>query len=284
MPQHFVCLTFDYDNASPMIAREMTTPTMISRGDFGVVAAERLLALMARHAIRSTWFIPGHTIETYPASCRAVFEAGHEIGHHGWTHRVPASLGREEEERELVRGNAAIAQLTGRKARGYRSPAWDLSPHSIELLLAHGFAYDSSLMGHDYLPYQARDGDVVSLHEPIRRGAETALVEMPISWSLDDYPVFEYMRTPTALQAGLMNADLVGANWLADFTYMTQHYDWGVLTYTMHPHVIGRGHRLIMLEALIENLRAGGAVFLTMEEAAQEYRKRYPEGRREAVT
>ncbi|HEY1753417.1 MAG TPA: polysaccharide deacetylase [Caulobacteraceae bacterium] len=281
MPQHFVCLTFDYDNASPMIAREMTTPTMISRGDFGMVAAERLLALMAKAGVASTWFIPGHTIETYPASVRAVFEAGHEIGHHGWTHRVPASLSREEEERELVRGNQAIERLTGRKARGYRSPAWDLSPHSIDLLLAHGFAYDSSLMGHDYLPYQARDGDVISLQEPIRYGPDTPLVEMPISWSLDDYPVFEYMRTPTGIQAGLMNAELVGANWLADFTYMAAHCDWGVLTYTMHPHVIGRGHRLIMLQGLIEKLKAAGATFVTMEAAAAEYRTQYPQGRSE---
>ena len=279
MPQHFVCLTFDYDNASPAIAREMTTPTMISRGDFGVVAAERLLALMAGFGILSTWFTPGHTIETYPASARAVFEAGHEIAHHGWTHRVPATLGREAEELELIRGNAAIEALTGRKARGYRSPAWDLSPHSIELLLKHGFTYDSSLMGHDYLPYQARDGDVISLHEPIRYGPDTALVEMPISWSLDDYPVFEYMRSPTGINQGLMNAHLVGQNWFDDFRYMATHYDWGVLTYTFHPHVIGRGHRLLMLEALIEKLRAAGAVFLTMEQAVAEYQARYPGGR-----
>ena len=283
MSQHFVCLTFDYDNASPAIAREMTTPTMISRGDFGVVAAERLLALARAFRIRTTWFIPGHTLETYPASCRAVFEAGHEIAHHGWTHRVPATLGREEEERELVRGNAAIKALTGAHARGYRSPAWDLSPHSIELLLKHGFTYDSSLMGHDYLPYQARDGDMVGLHEPIRRGAQTALVEMPISWSLDDYPVFEFMRTPTSTNAGLMNAELVGQNWYADYQYMAEHYDWGVLTYTFHPHVIGRGHRLLMLEALIGKLRAAGAVFLTMEEAVVEYRTRYPDGRSENI-
>jgi peptidoglycan/xylan/chitin deacetylase (PgdA/CDA1 family) len=148
-------------------------------------------------------------------------------------------------------------------------------------LLQQGFDYDSSLMGHDYLPYQARDGDVISLEAPIRYGPDTPLVEMPISWSLDDYPVFEYMRTPTGIQAGLMNADLVGANWLADFTYMAEHYDWGVLTYTMHPHVIGRGHRLIMLERLIGRLQAAGAVFLTMEEAVAEYRGKYPQGRSE---
>ena len=173
------------------------------------------------------------------------------------------------------------AALTGRAARGYRSPAWDLSPHSIELLLKHGFIYDFSLMGHDYLPYQARDGDVVSLHEPIRYGADTALVEMPISWSLDDYPAFEYMRTPSILQAGLMNASLVGENWWGDFRYMAEHHDWGVLTYTFHPHVIGRGHRLIMLEALIGKLAAAGARFVTMEQAVEEYRKQYPKGRSE---
>ena len=100
-------------------------------------------------------------------------KAGHEIGHHGWTHRAPAALGREEEERELVRGNDAIRKLTGRYARGYRSPSWDLSLHSIGLLLKHGFVYDSSLMGHDYLPYQARDGDTIALEAPLIHGPDT---------------------------------------------------------------------------------------------------------------
>ncbi|MFI4933410.1 MAG: polysaccharide deacetylase [Caulobacterales bacterium] len=275
MAQHFVCLTFDLDNTSIAVAQGAATPTMISRGDFGVVATERLLALLAKHQIRGTWFIPGHTIETYPASVRAVHAAGHEIGHHGWTHRPPASLGREAEERELVRGNEAIKALTGRAARGYRSPSWDLSEHSIGLLLEHGFLYDSSLMGHDYLPYQARDGDVIALEEPIQFGPDTPLVEMPISWSLDDYPVFEFSRAGT----GLMNADLVLANWFADFRYLVEHYDWGLITYTFHPHVIGRGHRMAMLETLIEKLRAADATFLTMEEAVAEYQAMYPGGR-----
>jgi peptidoglycan/xylan/chitin deacetylase (PgdA/CDA1 family) len=281
MPQHFVCLTFDLDNTSGSIARGATTPTTISRGDFGMVGTERLLALLARSEIAATWFIPGHTIESYPASVVAVHAAGHEIGHHGWTHRPPASLSREEEARELARGNDAIRSLTGRNARGYRSPSWDLSEHSIGLLLEHGFVYDSSLMGHDYLPYQARDGDVAELEAPLRHGPDTALVEMPISWSLDDYPAFEYSHTRSGVLPGLMNAELVGANWLADFSYMAANYDWGVLTYTFHPHVIGRGHRMAMLEGLIEKLRAGGAVFVTMEQAVAAYRARYPHGRSE---
>jgi peptidoglycan/xylan/chitin deacetylase (PgdA/CDA1 family) len=281
MPQHFVCLTFDYDNVSPTLARGGATPTAISRGDFGMTGAARLVRLLAQRRISSTWFIPGHTIESYPASCREVVEAGCEIGHHGWTHRPPASLSREDEEQELVRGNAAIETLTGRRARGYRSPSWDLSPHSIELLLKHGFTYDSSLMGHDYLPYQARDGDVATLESPMVFGPDTALVEMPISWSLDDFPAFEYTRTPTGILPGLMNAEGVLANWWADYEYMARHYDWGILTYTMHPHVIGRGHRLLMLETLIERLTAAGARFVTMEQAVAEYRRKYPNGRSE---
>jgi peptidoglycan/xylan/chitin deacetylase (PgdA/CDA1 family) len=279
MAPHFVCLTFDLDNASPFIAQGLTTPTMISRGDFGVVGTQRLLDLLRRYQLLATWFIPGHSIESYPACAAAVFEAGHEIAHHGWTHRVPAELGRELEERELIRGNEAIQRLTGQYARGYRSPSWDLSPHSVELLLRQGFLYDSSLMGHDYLPYQARENDMVSLEQPIIYGADTKLIEMPISWSLDDYPAFEYMRQ--AGQSGLMNAGLVLENWFGDYTFMCDHYEWGVITYTCHPHVIGRGHRMTMMENLIRRLRDGGATFVTMEQAVAEYRKKFPTGRTE---
>jgi hypothetical protein len=62
---------------------------------------------------------------------------------------------------------------------------------------------------------------------------------------------------------------------------MQDHCDWGVLTYTFHPHVIGRGHRLVMLEQLVRRLREAGARFVTMEGAVAAYRERYPNGRRQ---
>ena len=271
MARHIVCLTFDFDAMSGFIARGMTTPTPISRGEFGVVASERILALLRRYEIPTTWFIPGHTIETYPAASAKVVEAGHEIGHHGWTHVPPANLSREAEEAGLVLGNEAIKRLSGQNARGYRSPSWDLSPHTIELLLKHGFLYESSMMGHDYLPYRARQGDVIELEKPAILGRETKLVEMPISWTLDDYPHFEFVRTSTAILGGLKPASGVLENWYDDFDYMTRIMDWGIITYTCHPFVIGRGHRMLMLERLIEKLRARNAVFLTMEAAVREW-------------
>jgi peptidoglycan/xylan/chitin deacetylase (PgdA/CDA1 family) len=273
--RHIVCLTFDFDAISGFIARGQTSPSWISRGEFGPRAgAPRLLALLKKYGIKSTWFVPGHTIETYPKACEAVLAAGHEIAHHGWTHRPPASLTREQEEGELVRGNEAIRKLTGRAARGYRSPSWDLSPHSIGLFLKQGFLYDSSLMGDDYTPYYARQGDVIELEKPAVFGKETTLVEMPIHWAADDAPHFEYVRTETTFRQGLMNANAVGENWINDFLYMRDTMEWGVLTYTCHPFVIGRGARMMMLERLIKTISGKRGVFLKMEDAAAEFRQR----------
>ncbi len=274
MPRHIVCLTFDFDTMSGFIARGLTTPTAMSRGEFGARASPRILAFLQSRGIRSTWFTPGFTIETYPGECEAVVRAGHEIGHHSWAHVPPANQSREEEEADMERANEAIRRLTGRKARGYCSPSWDLSPNTVDLLIKNGFLYDSSLMGADYWPYRARRGDVAELGQPYRFGEETALIEMPISWSLDDYPHFEFLRTPQTVLPGLQSARTVMANWLDEFRYMKKSVDWGILTYTMHPYVIGRGYRMLALEELVDALAREGAEFMTMEDAAQEAQTR----------
>ena len=278
MARHLVTVGFDFDAISGFIARGLTSPTPISRGEFGPVAVPRILALLAKYKISASWFIPGHTLETYPAQSGQVADAGHEIGHHGWTHLPPNELTREQEEEGLVRANEQIRKLTGRNARGYRSPAWDLSPHSVELMLKHGFLYDSSMMGNDYMPYRVRQGDRIELEAPAAFGAPTKLIEMPISWTLDDYPHFEFMRTKQWVLPGLMNANLVVENWINDFLYMKQNFEWGILSYTFHPYVIGRGHRMMALEKLLRTLSEQGAQFMTMEQAAREYDEKFPFG------
>ena len=270
MPRHIVCLTFDFDTQSGFIARGMTTPTPLSRGEFGLIGARRILTLLAERRIDATWFTPGFTIESHTAACEAVVEAGHEIAHHSWAHIPPANQNRDEEEADLVRANDAIRRLTGRTARGYRSPSWDLSENTIDLLIKHGFHYDSSLMGGDYWPYRTRRGDTAKLGEPFRFGEETALIELPISWSLDDFPHFEFVRTATTVLPGLQSARTMMESWFDEFVYMKKTVDWGILTYTMHPYVIGRGYRMLALETLITRLSDQGAVFMTMEQAAQE--------------
>ena len=124
------------------------------------------------------------------------------------------------------------------------------------------------MMANDHEPYFVRDGDVVHLDKPMEFGKETPLIEMPISWSLDDFPHFEFLRMANSVMSGLMNTNAVLGNWLDDFEYLRRTCDWGVLTYTCHPYVIGRGHRMLMLERLIEGLVEKDATFVTMEQAA----------------
>ena len=276
MSRHLVCLTFDFDALSLWIPRGMLSPTPVSQGEFGAVGAERILRLLDKQGIQATWFTPGHTLETYPDLSQQIHESGHEIGHHGYAHEAPVRLTREEEERVLLRGIEAIQAITGAPPRGYRSPAWDLSPHTVNLLVDRGFLYDSSMMGNDYTPYRARRGDVILPDAPAQFGETTRLIEMPVSWSLDDFPHFEYLWTATHLQQGLMRTDGVLANWLDDFRYMTQTVEWGILTYTFHPQVSGRGHRMLMLERLIEGLRDLGAIFTRMDAAVAEFDQRSP--------
>ncbi len=272
MTDHIVCLTFDHDNTSLFIANDRTSPVMLSRGDFGSVALPRILTLLERESIPATFFVPGHTVESYPADIEAILRHGHEIGHHGWTHRVPATLGRDGEAEELARGLDTLQRATGRRPTGYRSPAWDLSDHSVDLLLDHGFAYDSSLMGHDVDLYPVRRPAPAPLHAPYVPGEPTSLIEMPVSWVLDDFPQFEFMPIKAGLLRGLAAPSDVLEIWQGDFDWMRANCPRGILTYTFHPFVIGRGHRMLFLERLIAGLRANGATFLTMEAALARWR------------
>ncbi|MGE3150587.1 MAG: hypothetical protein AB7K04_16135, partial [Pseudorhodoplanes sp.] len=131
--------------------------------------------------------------------------------------------------------------------------------------------YDSSLMGDDYRPYRARL-NTARLGEPLHFGAETSLIEMPISWTMDDHPHFEFLRTPDFLMPGLQSPRTVMDSWFDEFTYMQKTTDWGILTYTLHPYVIGRGYRMLAFEKLVDRLIEAGAEFSTMAAAAREAR------------
>ena len=270
-----VCLSFDFDAISVWLGSlKATSPSAISRGEFGAVATERLLQMLARWEIKSTWFIPGHTIDTYPDLVRRVADAGHEIGHHNYCHENPISLSLDEEKRVLDRGTETIRRVTRKAPEGFRSPAWDLSPHSLGLLLERGFLYDSSLMGNDYTPYYCRVGDVASKDGPYVFGREVEMVELPVTWGLDDFPAFEWIY---GVNQGLSSPSQVYERWAGDFDYLCEFIGEGVYCLTMHPQVIGRGHRLLMLNRLVEHMKERvGVSFKTMAEVAREWKRKHP--------
>jgi peptidoglycan-N-acetylglucosamine deacetylase len=276
-PRATICLTFDFDAISvwigPMAAK---SPSMISRGEFGVLGVERILRLLEKKGIKASFFIPGHTADTYPESVRAIVAAGHEVGHHGYLHENPVALLSKDAERAVMeRGLEALDRVAGIRPTGYRSPAWDNSPHTIDLLLEYGFRYESSLMAADYYPHWCRTGDVIHEDGRYEFGPLVDLVEMPVSWNLDDFPHFEYIRLENRLAPGLSAASKVEEIWRDEFTYMYAEAPGGVLTITMHPQVIGRGHRMLMLERVIDFYASHDDVaFATLGDAAEAARAR----------
>jgi peptidoglycan/xylan/chitin deacetylase (PgdA/CDA1 family) len=277
VPHATVCLTFDFDAISLWIGpMGATSPSMISRGEFGVVGVERILRLLDKNGIRATFFVTGHTADTYPESVRAIMRAGHEIGHHGYLHENPVGLGSKEAERAVLeKGSAALERITGQRPIGYRSPSWDNSPHTIELLLEYGFRYESSLMGQDFEPHWCRVGDVIHMDAAYEFGQNVDLVELPVSWILDDFPHFEYVRVANRVSPGLSAPSKVEEIWRGEFDYLYREVPGGVYTLTMHPQVIGRGHRMLMLERLIAYFQSHEDVqFTSLADAAEAFRGR----------
>lgn len=251
-PAGHLCLSFDFDGPSLWIMRKMASATPVSRGEFGAVAVPRILKLLAARDIPCTFFIPGHTIETYPDLCRMVVDHGCEIGIHGYAHEMNGLQSEDEERAAMSRSIELVTKLCGSGPTGYRAPAGDLTNQTIELLLEHGLRYDSSLMGHDYRPYRVRVDDRLDDHEPARWGPETDLIELPWSWTNDDYPYLEFVAFRRMIMPGLARPDDMFDNFLGDVQWMVREVRGGVLTLVFHPQVIGRGHRLLAMERFLD--------------------------------
>ena len=267
MPASTVCLTFDFDALSVWLGYERTTPAMLARGEYGArVGVPRVLEALERHDLRATFFVPGHTVESFPLETASILERGHELAHHSYAHVDPSQQSRDEEAADMERALAVLERI-GVRPLGYRSPSADLSDSTLELVEEHGFVYDSSLMTDDYHPFHPRIGDRASRSEPLVRGRESRLWELPMSFELDDWVHFQFNFDP--YRKGGATPSAVLEIWREEFDWMEEHVDGGVLTVCMHPQVIGRGHRIAMLERFIEQCHAAGARFKALEDVAR---------------
>jgi peptidoglycan/xylan/chitin deacetylase (PgdA/CDA1 family) len=260
-PRLTVALTFDGDAISDAVRRG-DPPVKLSHGEFGIrVGIPRILDLLEREAIPATWFMPGHTVETWPAVARDIAERGHELACHGWYHEDFSAIPAREQRKILERAAEAVGSAAGGdRPMGHRAPYWALGTETLELVESMGFAYDSSLMADDYRLYRVRHGDHHSTSGPTTFGSEGSLVEVPIYWALDDWPYFE--PAPTTGRDALSAPSRVLDIWTGELRYAWEHAPGGLLTVTMHPECIGRGHRMAMLERFIAEVRdLEGVVF-----------------------
>ena len=273
VPRARVCLTFDFDALSPWVVtrRDQVPPSVASRGEYGaLVGAPRVLDLLDRYGIKATWFVPGHTIDTFPAPVQRVADAGHEVAHHGYCHESPTRLSPEAERTVLEMVIACVKRVTGRAPTGYRAPAGDFSARTMPLLLEYGFSYDSSLSATDFSPYWARIGDKAHDRKAYEFGDEVPIAEIPMAWNRDDWSYLEY--APGFSTGGRTPSHVLQA-WRGEFDFMYEEVPGGVFTLTMHPQVIGRGPRVLMLEQLIQHVRRRpGSEFRLMSEVDAEFR------------
>jgi peptidoglycan-N-acetylglucosamine deacetylase len=252
-----VMLTFDLDAETLWLDGDLSTlgkPGLISQGTYGPrVAIPLILEMLKRRGLPATFFIPSWTIDNHKDACQSIAAAGHEIGHHGYIHEHPTSLSFAEEEAVLAGGIQVIERLTGIRPIGYRSPAWEFSSNTVDLLTRYQFNYSSNLMS-----------DIVPFFHP-----GTELLELPVQWIIDDAPYFYY-------KAGGLRPISSAANvypiWTEEFEGI--HQLGGLFNLTMHPQLIGRPGRMLMLERVLDYIESFPDVwFATGAEIASFWRQ-----------
>jgi peptidoglycan-N-acetylglucosamine deacetylase len=249
-----VALSFDVDQETLSLRDGRTSPALLAQGEYGSRAGvPRILKLLARYNLPASFYIPAVSALLHPDDVRAIAEAGHEVGLHGWIHERNSNLA-ESDERDLThRAAGVLTELAGTPPVGLRTASWDFSEATLKIVRELGLLYDSSLMGDDE-PY-----------ELVEDGEPTGVVELPVEWIKDDYPYFGMDRLTTVRP--YTAPSLVGEVWRREFD--GAYVERGLFLLTMHPHIIGHRSRMSVLEELIQHMRAQqGVWFATHAEVA----------------
>lgn len=254
--------SFDVDAESAALSSDFGVAdrmSVMSHQAYGpLVGVRRILEILDRHGVRSTFFVPGYTAERHPSVVRDIAAAGHEIAHHGYLHESPLGLTALEQAAILDKGSDALERVAGVRPTGYRAPLWELTWEAPGLLADRGFVFESSLMDAD-TPYI------------LEAGAGRSLVEIPINWALDDWEQFAFI--PGVYETGLIESPRkVEEVWRAEFDGLRK--DGGCFVLTNHPFLSGRPGRAAVLEGLIEDAVAAPEVWVaSLGEIAEHVRQ-----------
>jgi peptidoglycan/xylan/chitin deacetylase (PgdA/CDA1 family) len=243
-----VCFTFDVDGplvwrSKVRVSPKFGNPVCVSIGQFGPeVAVPRILKLLKKSDIKACFFIPGGTIDEYPDMCKQVIDGGHEVGFHSYGHINPADLSYEQEKEDFEKGLELFQKVFKSRPYGYRSPAADMGDKTWQLLDEFDFVYDSTMMGTD-VPY-------------IKKMKKNSIVVLPMYWLLDDWPHFGWNMYPSfPYQANIHSQEAVYEMWKGEFDGMYGLNEGCIFVLCMHPQLIGRASRLLMLERLIQHIK-----------------------------
>jgi peptidoglycan/xylan/chitin deacetylase (PgdA/CDA1 family) len=252
-------LSFDVDAESPILAhgrRYADHAMVMSHQAYGpLVGVPRLLELLGDFGIKATFFVPGLTAERYPQTVERIAAAGHEIGHHSYSHRSPVDLGQAGERADFERALTAL-ERRGVRPRGHRAALWEASWDTPALVAEYGLEYDSTLMDDDK-PYLLET----------ERGT---IAELPPHWSLDDWEQYAYLPRPP-IGVNIESPAKVLDLWTNELDAMCRHGCLFMLT--NHPFLSGRPGRVETLRRLVRHaLDRGDVEFVTAAEVAARVR------------
>jgi peptidoglycan-N-acetylglucosamine deacetylase len=247
-----VALSFDSDHETIWLRDGTTHPGKLSQGEYGARAAvPRILALLSRHQIRASFYVPGVCAALRPAEVKGYVDGGHEVALHGWIHERNTSLPAPAERDLTLRAADQLARASGVPPAGIRTPSWDFSPETFGIIKELGLRYDSSLMAADG-PYEI-EAD----------GVPTGVVEIPVDWIRDDAPYF-----PSDPARPFTPPRDMAVVWRDEFDLA--YAERGLFQLTMHPHVIGHRSRIVALMELIDHIKGHeGVWFATHDEVAR---------------
>jgi peptidoglycan-N-acetylglucosamine deacetylase len=248
------CLTFDMDAEAAVLTADISSISRMSpmsHQSYGpLVGVPRILALLDRHDIKATFFVPGYSAHRYPQIVRHIAEAGHEIAHHSYFHENTIGMDEKTEAAMLDLGLQALSDVAGVRPAGYRAPMWEMNYHTPRLLAERGFTYDSSLMDSDH-PYVLAVDDTP--------GAAT-LAEVPVSWGLDDWEQYAFL--PGLIGSGVIESPAKALEiWTLELEAM--HRLGAAFVLCCHPFLSGRPARAEALDRLIERMKSLDGLWIT---------------------
>lgn len=247
-----VALSFDSDHDTFELRDGGRSISALSQGHFGPrQGVPRIRALLARHQIPATFFVPAVTAIHYPDEQRALVAEGHEIGLHGWIHERNTLLDGETERDLQFKAADALEVITGVRPVGIRTPSWDFSDNTLRISVEMGLLYDSSLMAD------------VDCYELLLDGKACGVVELPVEWIRDD-AAYLVMDRWNGLRPQIAPSDILD---IFRREFDAAHDEGGLFQLTMHPDIIGHRSRLWILEELVAHMHRRGGIWFATHEA-----------------
>ena len=290
-----VALSVDFDALSAWLGTGIHPDNNMadySAGIFsGKVGVPRLVKLFKKLGIadKMTWFVPGHSMETFPKETKLIVDSGCELALHGYSHEGAMQMTVEQEKDVILKCIDLATKLTGKKPVGWRAPLYQIRESTFRLLEEYGFLYgrsqlttrvslflfglleqDSSLSSHDSEAYFAPRNPPIAppnFSEPASSWMRPAtinehsktLVEIPCNWYMEDATPMSYY--PHAANShGYVDARQIEQMWKDRFDWLLENErdTWNesqtsfmVFPLVLHPDTSGMAHIMGMIERFL---------------------------------